>query len=757
MLKTNKLNWLIRIEAEYIDYRDILRVSIKLFSLISLHLILKNSYTLKSYESDFIFGIKHLFFVTSKYSKKLERLYIKFNLLFFINITFVLVKEFEESKNFNEVFLDEIFKLAFIQNEETFSLELDKPIDIIIPVYNGFQYLEDLFNSIFLGTHIDYRLIIIEDKSVDERVLPFLKQLNNDNHINCKDIILIENEENLGFVKSVNKGASYANNHFVLLNTDVIVPEGWLEKLIYPIINYSDIASVTPFTNSGTICSFPNFCEDNKIYLDLDINEINKAFKSMPLHLSYDEIPTAVGFCMAINEGCWKEIGDFDTIYEKGYGEENDWCMRSSHKNYKHLIAKNLYVYHKHGGSFSNEEKQNQLSNNYKILISKYPEYDKLVSNFIMQDRLKSTRYFLSLQLILSNAKKICIILSHKRGGGTEVYLEKYIKEKIDDCYLAIIVYKKLNNNHYLLNIQYENINYTFLMNNLYELYILFDSVNIKFISEIIVNSIVDFNVNEMINFILNFRNKFNSKLIYLMHDYFCICPNINLLYKNIYYCEVPKDINICYECLDKVFDIKLYRHYFQKLLQFSDDIVVFSKSSEDISLKAFNINRSKIKIIPHKVDWIKTKAKESNYKKDKLNIGVLGDIGYHKGSNILKSLLELSLNKNPNFHFYLIGETNSDMRYKNLSILGRYNRNNLIEIVSELNIDIFVMPAIWPETFSYVTEEIILMNKPVICFNLGAQGERVYEYDKGYIVKDISAKAMYESIIEFYNNRMKK
>ena len=45
-------------------------------------------------------------------------------------------------------------------------------------------------------------------------------------------------------------------------------------------------------------------------------------------------------------------------------------------------------------------------------------------------------------------------------------------------------------------------------------------------------------------------------------------------------------------------------------------------------------------------------------------------------------------------------------------------------------------------------------MQKTIICFNLGAQAERVSKYDKGYIAEDISAEAMYECIMEFYNKK---
>lgn len=77
--------------------------------------------------------------------------------------------------------------------------------------------------------------------------------------------MLIENEQNLGFVKSVNRGLVRSRGHVVLVNTDVELPKNWLERLITPILKNPRVASATPFTNSGTICSFPRFCENNRL------------------------------------------------------------------------------------------------------------------------------------------------------------------------------------------------------------------------------------------------------------------------------------------------------------------------------------------------------------------------------------------------------------------------------------------------------------------------------------------------------------
>jgi hypothetical protein len=49
-------------------------------------------------------------------------------------------------------------------------------------------------------------------------------------------------------------------------------------------------------------------------------------------------------------------------------------------------------------------------------------------------------------------------------------------------------------------------------------------------------------------------------------------------------------------------------------------------------------------------------------------------------------------------------------------------------------------VPSIWPETYSYVTTELMRLNVPVACFNLGAPPERVARYPLGRVIERIDA-----------------
>ena len=353
---------------------------------------------------------------------------------------------------------------------------------------------------------------------------------------------------------------------------------------------------------------------------------------------------------------------------------------------------------------------------------------------------------------------KSVIIFDHNRGGGSNVYLNKKIQKLIEENILVFIIYYK---DKYLIELNYKYDIYCYFFENFNEIYFIYELFNIY---EIFLNSLVYFKyIYSVIDYIIYIAKSKQIKVIMAIHDYYFICPSLNLLYKNNYFCSIPNNLKVCDNCIKYIKknisdldyrNVKEFREAFQNLFNISSEVLFFSNSSKDIFNKVYRINNEKEIIIPHKVDCIKRVPKES-IKKDKLHIGILGIMCHHKGYNILKDLLNLSYKKN-NMHFYLIGDVlDLDIiSSPNLTIHGKYKHENLVEIVEKYDIDIFIMPSIWPETFSYTTQEIILMEKPIICFNLGAQAERVSKYDKGYIAEDISAESMYECIMEFYNKK---
>ncbi|PHS35767.1 MAG: hypothetical protein COB07_12925 [Sulfurovum sp.] len=631
-------------------------------------------------------------------------------------------------------------------------------IDIVIPVYNGLEYLEALFYSIEKNTSSSYRLIVINDCSPDKNVKLLLeKRLKN-----YPSAIFIDNEINLGFVKSVNKAVQYIQNNFVILNTDTEVPPYWLERLMYPIFSFNNVASTTPFTNAGTIASFPNFLEDNDIFENLSVNDLDKTFSKINPKDFYTELPTGVGFCMGVNYELVQKIGFFDEkAFGKGYCEENDWCQRAIENGYTNLLVPNLFVYHKHGGSFPSEERQKLISNNYMKLLKKHPNYDKDVHSYIKQDPHKTLRNIL---IILASSKKtgIHMIFDHALGGGANIYTNELIEKYRQDNKIILTIKYDFYSNHFKLYYKYKTYNFNILISSLTELKEFIEQLNIK---ELFLNNLVSFkNSYELLIYFSNLVKQKHIQLIVPIHDFYPICPSYTLLNDEGEYCDIPS-LETCKTCMkknnlewttyfaDKV-DMTQWRELWFKLLDQSASILCFSSSSKVILLKAYpKLLPNKIEIIPHEVERIDPVKLTSKKDSDKITIGILGAINYAKGLHVIKDLLKIIEKENLVIDIVIIGEISEHINSKYLHVTGRYKRDDLPNIIQHHHIDIFLIPSVWPETFSYTTQEIMMMEIPLMVFNLGAPSERVLNYEKGYIISDISTNSILGTIRKFQND----
>lgn len=632
-------------------------------------------------------------------------------------------------------------------------------IDIIVPIFNGYEYLKPLFESVYKGSNFPHCIIIVEDHSTDKLVKEFLQQIDKYKNEYCEKITVHYNDSNLGFVKSVNFAVSLSRHHFVILNTDTEVPVGWLQRLFFPIFNDKMIASVTPLTNSGTICSFPNWLKDNPLIFGLSVEEIDNAFHNMPHKIV--EVPTGVGFCMAINRSLVDEIGFFDAeTFGRGYGEENDWCCRAIVQGYKNVIITNLFVFHKHGGSFG-VEKQRLVEQNLEKLIKKHPTYNNSVAKFIEANPFMDM--FGEVSFLMFLKFKPAIIFSHGWGGGADHFLEEHLLHDVNNDYVIVIngAGDSVQNN-VVFFIKTENI----LTVTIKELSKMLSELQSRSGLSYYINHLVNFkDINNMVLELTSFFiiNKIHP--IFYLHDYFAICPTINLLNADNKYCGVPNDAFTCAQCLHELkiknmikvdiskdrLCIKKWRENMLTLLTQCDVVYAFSHYSIEVFNMAFRGNKLNIKLyILNKLPRLRSVVQKlPDYTRNKfITIGVLGAIGEHKGIHVIEKLADIIQKNHLPYKVVVVGYTAVPLDH--IKHTGYYNKVCLPDICIKEAIDVFVIPSIWPETYSYTTDEIMQLGYPLFTFNMGAPVERVKKYHLGVIVDFVDTEYLLNQIVEF-------
>jgi len=256
----------------------------------------------------------------------------------------------------------------------------------IIPVFNAFEKLEACLDSVSRTLPPGARVLVIDDASTDPRVGPFLKSWVNKTSQSRQ---LLTHDTNRGFVATANHGMRMADSDVVLLNSDTEVTNGWLQNLANCLGSDNSIATATPWSNNGEIVSIPGFCIANPVpqYPGITASLIKSCGEPV-----YPDMPTAVGFCMAISSRAIKELGLFDEeTFGLGYGEENDFCQRAEQAGLRNVLCDDTYVIH-HGGASFGPLGLKPDENSMQKLLAKHPGYLDKVSKFIKTDPLAPRR-----------------------------------------------------------------------------------------------------------------------------------------------------------------------------------------------------------------------------------------------------------------------------------------------------------------------------------------------------------------------------
>lgn len=257
---------------------------------------------------------------------------------------------------------------------------------VVIPVHNAADDLARCLDSVRGTVPAGAAVIVIDDASTDPAVNEVLRGFRKGA---VADWAFETNPRNLGFVATVNRGIEMTGGDVVLLNSDTEVTTGWLQGLHRCLESDPAIATATPWTNNGEIASMPRLCEANPVPPDPERVAACIAAAGAPV---YPELPTAVGFCMAVSRRAIERIGRFDDVrFGRGYGEENDFSMRAIEAGMRNVLCDDVYVVHQGGRSFGPLGLK-PGEDSMRRLLEKHPGYLGRVEAFIAADPLAERR-----------------------------------------------------------------------------------------------------------------------------------------------------------------------------------------------------------------------------------------------------------------------------------------------------------------------------------------------------------------------------
>lgn len=226
----------------------------------------------------------------------------------------------------------------------------DAPV-VAVPVFNAYEDVMQCIASLLETSGAGVPILVIDDGSTDGRIAAALAPLAAQGRLHY-----VRKPANAGFVAAANDAFAWAAPHdVVLLNSDVVVPEGWLERLRAVATAREGIATATPLTNHGSILSVPHRNTPvGHLPRGLSLAELDGRIRRVSRRLA-PVIPTAVAHCTYFRRAALTTVGYFDPAFAPGYGEEVDFSQRAVAAGFCHVAADDLFVYHKGSRSFGPE------------------------------------------------------------------------------------------------------------------------------------------------------------------------------------------------------------------------------------------------------------------------------------------------------------------------------------------------------------------------------------------------------------------
>lgn len=645
--------------------------------------------------------------------------------------------------------------------EHTAAHQPHAAVDIIVPVFNGFELLQHCVESLLRNSD-NCHILLLNDASTDPRIDPYLRSASAD-VARGLTVDYLENKTNLGFVATVNRGLRMATHDVVILNTDTEVPPRWLDRIMAPIAaDPEHVASVTPMSNSATICSFPEALKDNKLFLGLEPEVIDSYFEKWGRSDPVD-IPTGVGYCMAMSRKALDAVGDLDqATFGRGYGEENDWCMRAGRAGLHHVAVPNLFVYHHHGGSFSSAEKESLLAKHQRILDKRYPEMVRRLRRFERENPLGADRAALTWLIALSEPTNVTshVVVDIDMGeavGGSMEYRRWLVRNIVSRGDRVIQVLGMVGSHTISVYIGSPLGTAQLLLDSASEADVgaLIEAAKV---SDIFVNGLITYGHPDSVAAQISLRPEAK---VFAIHDYTSCCPSYTLVNSQGRYCGGETDLDVCHRCLDSSImrssllvsvatkqEMTAWRQAMLSLLESCSSIVCFSTSSEHILHHVYPAVPL-VKVIEHAVREPASFVRRSIKRNDgELVVATIGGMSRAKGQDIMSQVATVASAEHLPIRIRCIGQWAGyrgalESRSGHLKVTGAYSREDLPRLLEESGASLVMIPSIWPETFSYTTSEAMLLGYPVVCFDLGAPAERVRAFDCGMVVKDVSAEGM--------------
>uniref|UniRef100_UPI0003784DE4 glycosyltransferase n=1 Tax=Methylobacterium sp. 285MFTsu5.1 TaxID=1172187 RepID=UPI0003784DE4 len=458
-------------------------------------------------------------------------------------------------------------------------------------------------------------------------------------------------------------------------------------------------------------------------------------------------VPTGVGFCMYMTAAALDAVGDLDAeAFGKGYGEENDWCLRAIKAGFVNLLAEDVFVHHAGQISFGLDE-GGEYDQGQAALLAKHPDYPARVGQFVQADPGRRGRARLDrARLARHFAGRALLYVTHSWGGGIQRHIDDMVALARAEG-LSVVLLQIDRTRNLEVHVSYRGPEFLYLP-NLDSLYLPRDAAELAdFVGQL---APVLIHVHSLAGLRWGAARALMAVVAgsgrpyaWTLHDYSPVCHRNHLVQPDGRYCGLAP-VAECRSCLAVDADGFEEPDPGERRAVFGAFLAgaarVFAPSSDTAGRIRTVYPDLAVTVRPH-VEPERSVRDTSLQRPGRIRrVAVLGAISATKGGLFLQALATDARDRDLPLHFAIVGYSDPalaiGLERVGVAQTGRYSGDHeALDLVWRLSADLVLLPAIWPETYSYALTLALRTGLPVAAFDLGAPAERLRAYPNGHLL----------------------
>jgi len=233
-------------------------------------------------------------------------------------------------------------------------------ISIIIPLYNQVEYTSVCLERLAaVSPGGNFQLVLVDNASTD--TTPALCASMSG------DVLVIRNEENLGFARACNQGANVATGEILLfLNNDTEPGENWLDPLLSVLDREPDVGAVGAklLFPDGTLQHAGGVLVRNLRRSETPLYGLHRYYRLPADHPEANvraDVQFVTGAALAVRGRAFRAVGGFDERYWNGL-EDVDLCLKLREDGWRVVYEPASCLVH-HEGMSGPERRVRELKN----------------------------------------------------------------------------------------------------------------------------------------------------------------------------------------------------------------------------------------------------------------------------------------------------------------------------------------------------------------------------------------------------------